>query len=113
MAEFKKVFNLVSERIITAGLDSEDFLSWLGKIKPQGDNLESWTADEIQPLVEKYRASKGLESTQAILPKKSSFLEDDNDLQGIEMPPEGFTGSTELPAELEKDLAGLVGGYHR
>ena len=58
MAEFKRVFNMVSEKIINAGMQFDEFQEWLSQKKQGGQNLENWTESEMKSMIEAFIKSK-------------------------------------------------------
>ena len=55
MAEFKRVFELVSSNILDAQLSVDEFLQWLSQKKSGGGFLENWTVEEMQSLIEEFK----------------------------------------------------------
>ena len=55
MAEFKKVFTLVTDEIINKGFSASHFLKWISSHKPGGQQLENWTEPEMIEVIQEYK----------------------------------------------------------
>ena len=64
MAEFKQVFNFVSDEVISQGFSFDQLIAWLGTRREAGQALENWTLDEVKPHVAMWKAMKLMDGNQ-------------------------------------------------
>lgn len=58
MAEFKQVFNFISEEVISQGYSFDELIAWLGTRKEGGQALENWSLEKVKPQVAMWKAMK-------------------------------------------------------
>lgn len=58
--EVTKKQNYLKNHIITMGYNPEDFAIFIENEKEDGINIENWTLEELETIVELYRKSKNL-----------------------------------------------------
>jgi hypothetical protein len=96
MAEFKKVFILVTQEIVSHGIEFSQFVVWLESRKPGGGQLENWSEKEIQEEIKIFMNrgdSKGLTNVELDQDKVKSAepIDDEHFNFDVEdMPKAGF-----------------------